>query len=257
MVAMAMGQQGQWVIQEDFELDVHRFSHIVSTHLLFDHVDTTMKMFSRTISNRFREEIQIDSMGANDTRCLPLDVQLLKGQISGAIGSYIEDKLPSVWNEHAKALDKTSLEYLIEHFARDLCPPSNVVLNQCLAEHGQQLLSYISHHIAEQLRTTISHIVQHDIPHLFETTQTQVASLLLHFNHPGCHLELNHSSNNNPTWLDLVTDMISHDIKDLLHDVGRIEDSVYQFAILAKTSASPSSTSLNNHRLIDTPHHTL
>lgn len=86
MVAMAMGQQGQWVIQEDFELDVHRFSHIVSTHLLFDHVDSTMKMFSRTISNRFREEIQIDSMGANDTRCLPLDVQLLKGQISGAIG---------------------------------------------------------------------------------------------------------------------------------------------------------------------------
>ncbi|CDS13473.1 hypothetical protein LRAMOSA05649 [Lichtheimia ramosa] len=208
-------------------------------------------MLSRTISNRFREEIQIDTMEDNDTRCLPLDVQLLKGQISGAIGSFIEDKLPNVWNEHAKALDKPSLEYLIEHVARDLCP-SNVVLNQCLAEHGRQLLSYISHHIEAQLGTTISHIVQHDIPHLFQTTQIQVASLLTHFNHPGCHLELNHSKYNNSAWLDLVTDLISHDVKDLLHDVGRIEDSVYQFAISAKTSSSP--TSSLNHRFIDTPH---
>lgn len=251
MVVVVMAQQGQWVIQEEFELDVHRFSHIVSTHLLFDHVDTTLRMLSRTISNRFREEIQIDTMEDNDTRCLPLDVQLLKGQISGAIGSFIEDKLPNVWNEHAKALDKPSLEYLIEHVARDLCP-SNVVLNQCLAEHGRQLLSYISHHIEAQLGTTISHIVQHDIPHLFQTTQIQVASLLTHFNHPGCHLELNHSKYNNSAWLDLVTDLISHDVKDLLHDVGRIEDSVYQFAISAKTSSSP--TSSLNHRFIDTPH---
>ncbi|KAI9318538.1 hypothetical protein BX666DRAFT_2025987 [Dichotomocladium elegans] len=215
----------QWIVRDDFEIDVHRFAHLVSSHLLFDHLDTTYAHISRKVSLRFREWIGVSS--ANDTRCSPVDVHILKGQITGAVGSFIEDKLPTVWNDHAPALDRVSLESFIEQTALSLCPPT--VSSKCLAQNAHQLLANLDHHVGTQLRQTLNNIVRQDLPHLFQTTQHQVESILSHFNQQGCRLHVAPFPYAAWSVNDLVSDTVfGH----------HVENSVYEYAIQAKMSSS-------------------
>lgn len=78
---------------QHFDVDIHRFAHLLSTHLWFDHLETTFGHLSKQISRRFHDWVRIDTQPLvvanppdNDDACSPVDLQILKGQIKGAVG---------------------------------------------------------------------------------------------------------------------------------------------------------------------------
>ena len=84
---------------ELFSVDVARYAQLLSTHLLFDHLDNAFYMLSKKISLQFRDSIQVNvnltpqskqeiQIQDNDLSSLspPVDVQILKGQLKGAVG---------------------------------------------------------------------------------------------------------------------------------------------------------------------------
>lgn len=75
----------------DFLVDASQFAHLLSTHLLFDHVENAFHLLSKQISSRFRESIQVNvrlqsPVQYEDTTYSSVDVQILKGQLNGAVG---------------------------------------------------------------------------------------------------------------------------------------------------------------------------
>lgn len=90
---------------QNHNIDVHRFTQLLSNHLLFDHFDKAYLQLSRKISFQFRDAIQvkvkkIKSKGSSSSRSMsststaaaavviqpPVDVQILKRQLKGAVG---------------------------------------------------------------------------------------------------------------------------------------------------------------------------
>lgn len=91
------------------DVDVNRFTQLLSNHLLFDHFDKAYLQLSRKISFQFRDAIQvkvkkIKSKGSSSSSSSssstsststaaaavvaqpPVDVQILKRQLKGAVG---------------------------------------------------------------------------------------------------------------------------------------------------------------------------
>ncbi|KAG2216985.1 hypothetical protein INT45_007670 [Circinella minor] len=219
---------------ELFSVDVSRYAQLLSTHLLFDHLDNAFYMLSKKISLQFRNSIQVNvnltpqsqqeiQTQENDLSSLssPVDVQILKGQLKGAVGSFIEDKFPVVWSRHAVALDRASLQSYIEHVVYKLCPEqqqeqeqeqeqqrqsedqqknsfndnndndmsstdniptSTTVSNICLESHAQQFLSSIDRYLGNHVKRTMADIVSYELPILFDTTRIQVQDIVKHFN---------------------------------------------------------------------------
>lgn len=75
---------------QDFIVDVNRFAQLLSTHLLFDHLDHAFFMLSKKISVQFRDSFQVSVQTADTTEdhdpSSSVDVQILKGQLQGAVG---------------------------------------------------------------------------------------------------------------------------------------------------------------------------
>lgn len=73
-------------ITENYVVDIHAFSSVFSTHLLFDHLDGTFSSLSKNMSLHFQDLVQVSaqSFGINDG--FVVDVELLKGQLQGAVG---------------------------------------------------------------------------------------------------------------------------------------------------------------------------
>jgi hypothetical protein len=72
-----------------FNVDIQRFSSLFSTHLLFDHIDGTLSFLSKRISLSFQDLIQVTPQppfDINDDAFVIVDVELLKGQLQGAVG---------------------------------------------------------------------------------------------------------------------------------------------------------------------------
>lgn len=71
---------------DNYFVNIHSFSSIFATHLLFDHLDGTLSLLSKSISIHFQNLIQVSaqSFDLNDT--FTVDVELLKGQLQGAVG---------------------------------------------------------------------------------------------------------------------------------------------------------------------------
>jgi hypothetical protein len=80
----------------DFEVDLSRFSQLLSVHLLFDHFENAVTNLAEKVSRRFQETIQFSILyGNGDSDIIPeddaknemlFDIQVLKGQIRGAVG---------------------------------------------------------------------------------------------------------------------------------------------------------------------------
>lgn len=73
-------------ITENYSVDIHAFSSVFSTHLLFDHLDGTFSSLAKLTSLHFQDLVQVSahSFGINDD--FVIDVELLKGQLRGAVG---------------------------------------------------------------------------------------------------------------------------------------------------------------------------
>ncbi|KAI9250585.1 hypothetical protein BDA99DRAFT_522896 [Phascolomyces articulosus] len=190
---------------DTFPVDVSRYAQLLSTHLLFDHLENAFYMLSKKISLQFRDSIHVNVNFAPHSHGLrqqtdfslsssPIDVQILKGQLKGAVGSFIEDKFPAVWSRHAVALDRASLQSYIELVVHKLCAyeehhSSNdndettaTVSNVCLETHARQFLSSIDRYLGNHVKRTMADIVSFELPVLFDTTRAQVQDIVKHFN---------------------------------------------------------------------------
>ena len=75
-------------------VDTARFTRLLSNHLLFDHFDKAYTQLAKKISYQFRDAIQVKvkktkskSSAPKDVMLLPpVDVQILKRQLKGAVG---------------------------------------------------------------------------------------------------------------------------------------------------------------------------
>ncbi|KAG0166090.1 hypothetical protein DFQ28_008071 [Apophysomyces sp. BC1034] len=194
----------QYVINEpEFDVDTVRFAQLLSTHLLFDHLETAFTLLSKKISLHFQEAIQVNvrSLESVESGSSSVDVEILKGQLKGAVGSYIEDKLPAMWNEHASALDKSSLQGFIEYTVHRVCPAGDpleededeplydmidkpaTVSSSCLETNSPAFFASLKRYIGRHIRHTLSDMMYDDLPVLFDTTRNQVYGILAHFNH--------------------------------------------------------------------------
>ncbi|KAI8140579.1 hypothetical protein BJV82DRAFT_562579 [Fennellomyces sp. T-0311] len=196
----------------EFPVDVSRYSQLLSSHLLFDHLENAFYTLSRKISVQFRDSIQVHvniSPQHDPSSTSPVDVQILKGQLRGAVGSFIEDKLPSVWSRRASKLDRPSLQSYIEHVIRRLCTTEQndttaTVSNVCLETHARQFLSSVDRYLGNHVKRTVADIVSYELPALFDTTRVQVADIVSHFNKQVLsedHLELVLSADHSEWWV--------------------------------------------------------
>jgi hypothetical protein len=82
-------------------VDINRFTQLLSNHLLFDHFDKAYLQLSRKISFQFRDAIQVRVKKIKTSKSKepvtnkaaaviitppPVDVQILKRQLKGAVG---------------------------------------------------------------------------------------------------------------------------------------------------------------------------
>ncbi|KAI8374225.1 uncharacterized protein BYT42DRAFT_575523 [Radiomyces spectabilis] len=191
------------ITNTEFSVDLNLFSQLLSTHLLFDHLDNTLNLLSKKISRHFQEAIHITVKVRNvdPGSSTSVDMQILEGQLKGAVGSYIEDQLPELWNLHTSALDKIALQSYIEQIALQLCnvePSSstvpfhtdntqyvtrmNFVSNTCLTQHSHQFLSSLDRYIGNNIKYSMTDMIKDDLPNLYESTRIQVQGILNHFN---------------------------------------------------------------------------
>ncbi|KAI9006542.1 hypothetical protein CLU79DRAFT_723809 [Phycomyces nitens] len=219
---------------KDYRVDVSHFSHLLTTHLLFEHLENAYLLVSKKISLFFQDTIQLtaklpEQLVINSSSSV--DVQILKHQLRNAVAAYIEDRVPAMWNMHASALDKTSLQSFIEYSVVQLCPAKDnynqdVIINSmddgqedpqysnyldqrqtdaeivltvssvCLNDNSAQLLSALETFIGKHIRQAMSDMVSSNLPYLYNATRAQVKGILAHFNSyilvsSGTQLELN------------------------------------------------------------------
>lgn len=71
---------------DNYLIDIHSFSSVYSTHLLFDHLDGTLSSLSKSISLHFQNLVQVSAQPFDLNGTFSVDVELLKGQLQGAVG---------------------------------------------------------------------------------------------------------------------------------------------------------------------------
>ncbi|KAI8991502.1 hypothetical protein BDF20DRAFT_831536 [Mycotypha africana] len=181
-------------LKQNFYVDIHQFSQSLSHYLLFNQVDPILSIMSKNISKHFQNLIHVKFQHQTLDDDFVVDIDLLKGQLQGAVGSFVEDSLPALWNKRLTTIDKISLAQYIEDETTRTCqvlPNYNnysvdqntqMVSNQCLVRHADQLIFLIDNHIQNQLKLILKTVVKDDLPKIFETIQTHVNGILDHFN---------------------------------------------------------------------------
>ncbi|CAO3613136.1 unnamed protein product [Mucor fragilis] len=174
-------------LQQLHYVDIHQFSQFFSSHLLFDHLDGTLTVLSKRISQHFQDLIQVtvQPLGGGPNDDFEVDVDLLKGQLQGAVGSFIEDSLPTVWNTRSSVIDKSSLSQYIEKITSEYCTitTDNTLMNTCIEKNANQIVTRVDQYIQNHVKHILTSIVMEDLPPLFQTTQSHVNGILAHFNH--------------------------------------------------------------------------
>ncbi|KAG2206339.1 hypothetical protein INT46_003575 [Mucor plumbeus] len=168
-------------------VDINQFSQFFSSHLLFDHLDGTLTVLSKRISQHFQSLIQvtIQPLGGGSSDDFEVDIDLLKGQLQGAVGSFIEDSLPTIWNTRSNVIDKSSLSQYIEKTTSEYCTITmdNTFMNTCIQKNANEIVTRVDQYIQNHVKHILTLIVMEDLPPLFQTTQSHVNGILAHFNH--------------------------------------------------------------------------
>ncbi|KAI8642194.1 hypothetical protein BD408DRAFT_432623 [Parasitella parasitica] len=181
-----------------------RFTHLLSNHLLFDHFDKAYLQLSRKISFQFRDAIQVkvkkikskgpgsSSVSSNSNSPAstvaavppPVDVQILKRQLKGAVGSFVEDKLPAILTNR---YNTTSLQNQLDELLYQYCPSiykhqQRTISYQCLLDNQESFFQDIYSYTTYELQSTLLKVNEYDLPRLFEKTRAQISGILIHFN---------------------------------------------------------------------------
>lgn len=78
------------VYAQQQNIDVNKFTQLLSNHLLFEHFDKAYVQLARKISLQFRDAIHVRvkkvKKSQQETFETPVDIQILKRQLKGAVG---------------------------------------------------------------------------------------------------------------------------------------------------------------------------
>ncbi|EIE92508.1 hypothetical protein RO3G_17106 [Rhizopus delemar RA 99-880] len=220
-------------------VDLNRFTQLLSNHLLYEHIDKAYSQLSRKISLQFRNAIHVKVKKVPNSQkiIVPVDVQILKRQLKGAVGSFIEDKLPSMLTTRH---DINNLQNQLDGLIYEYCSHSisqNAAISQlCLLENQNKLLSRMHEYMNQQVRDILQQVNEFDLPRLFEKTRAQMSGILIHFNQhtmdPLHHkLELKQKYSNDHYWItnDMIQEFIS-----ILNHAEEEENNIQHFIDLSK-----------------------
>jgi hypothetical protein len=74
-------------MESSISVDKNQFTQLLSNHLLLDHYDKALSQLSKKISRQFRDAIQVKVKRLTKKKVnTPVDVQVLKRQLKGAVG---------------------------------------------------------------------------------------------------------------------------------------------------------------------------
>ncbi|KAG2196869.1 hypothetical protein INT47_011389, partial [Mucor saturninus] len=238
-------------------VDINRFSQLLSNHLLFDHLDKAYAQLSKRISFQFRDAIQVKVkkvkssstttiIATNTTKKTsvmqpPVDVQILKRQLKGAVGSFVEDKLPGILTSR---YNTSHLSRQLDHLLYQYCPSlgkGGMVSQQCLLDHRDEILSDMDRYTSTGLERTLDRVNALDLPRLFEKTRAQISGILVHFNqnmmdksHYRLELKIKKRHKEKAEEGDWITPtMVQEFIDTLNHTDGEQDHSMQQFLALS------------------------
>lgn len=168
-------------------VELHQFSLMFTNQLLFEHIDGSLNILSKHISNHFQDMIIKSTtihLNTHQEQNTVLDIDLLKGQLQAAIASFVEDSLPNIWNKRsASLLEKTYLIDYVEQTTQYYCSNDSEEIRQCIESNSNNIVKDVSLHVNQQLNSLLKHVIEHDLTTLFHVTQQYVDSILRHFNH--------------------------------------------------------------------------
>ncbi|KAI8099746.1 uncharacterized protein BX664DRAFT_322029 [Halteromyces radiatus] len=177
---------------DDFIVDIHAWAQIVSTHFLFDHVDPSVYQLSQHIASTIRTSLtldiydnSIDHNDGNDTFMTRVDLNVLLGQLQGAVGSFLEDKLPGIWNRHLSQVNRNTLQTMVQEEMERQCPRHNY---RCLHQQGATTTSTMETYLQAQVEQAWNSLISTDLPPLVEAAKTQVHGVVDLFEPQPCLL---------------------------------------------------------------------
>lgn len=247
-------------------VDINRFSQLLSNHLLFDHLDKAYAQLSKRISFQFRDAIQVKVKKVKSTTTTisstkkasvmqpPVDVQILKRQLKGAVGckfymyiiyrqitntwvkiAFVEDKLPGILTTQ---YNPSHLTRQLDHLLYQYCPDKQLgmVSQQCLLDHRELILAEMERYTTSQLASTLVRVNTLDLPRLFEKTRAQISGILVHFNQNMMdktfyRLELKIKKRTVDHWI--TPTMVQEFITTLNHTDHEPDHSIQQFLALS------------------------
>ncbi|KAI8346891.1 hypothetical protein EDC96DRAFT_578255 [Choanephora cucurbitarum] len=173
------------IYNKPYLIDMQHYSQLYSTHLIFEHLDGTLSNLTKRISYHLQDLIQVTIEPLSPKDDFVVDIELLKGQLQGAVGSFVEDSLPNIWNTRAAVIDRSFLSSHIESITREHCPVQNgnYLTSTCIISQSPKIIYQVDQYIENHLKQIIRTIVMQDLPPLFRTTQDHVNGILGHFNH--------------------------------------------------------------------------
>ncbi|CAO3701076.1 unnamed protein product [Rhizopus stolonifer] len=221
-------------------VDLNRFTQLLSHHLLYEHFDKAYLQLSKKISLQFRNAIhvKIKRVPNSQKAIVPVDVQILKRQLKGAVGSFIEDKLPAILTtRHDTNNLKNQLDDLIYEYCSDSITQNATMSQACLLENQHEFLLRMHGYINREVQDILYHVDKSILPKLFEKTRAQMSGILIHFNQhimdPLHHeLELKQKHGNDHHWI--TEEIIQEFISILNHAEEEEENNIKSFLDLSK-----------------------
>ncbi|ORE02531.1 hypothetical protein BCV72DRAFT_252419 [Rhizopus microsporus var. microsporus] len=223
-------------------VDLNRFTQLLSSHLLFDHFDKAYSQLSKKISVQFRSAIhvKVKRMPNSQKAIVPVDVQILKRQLKGAVGSFIEDKLPSILSTRYNTSNLQShLDNIIYEYCADtISTDRRIISESCILEHQHRFLVKIENYMTQQVQEILYQVNEFDLPRLFEKTRAQISGILIHFNQhimdPLHHrLELKQKQKgDSKQWI--TDDMLHEFVSIVSHAEDQEDNNIQHFINLSK-----------------------
>lgn len=257
--------------EENFFIDTTRFTHMLSSHIMIEHLETAISILSKRLASQVQNTVKLNIQQQQQNQhhhsydYNEVDIELLLDQLQAAIASFVQDQLPSMWYGHSSsnALDSTPLKEFMEKKLYDLCfyreqqdnnndidddegkienqeKKDKTIDYQCLKSNTYAYLDKVDSYIKEQMHYTLAEMVQQDVPALLNMVDNQVRAVLHHFNTyllpPSTQVHLKFISlQEDPNWSNLSS---MDEILDIIASVEKnekISHSVLHYASLSKS----------------------
>ncbi|KAI8341898.1 hypothetical protein BC941DRAFT_414778 [Chlamydoabsidia padenii] len=243
-------------LTNDFDVDLNRFTQLLSAHIMTEHLDIAITALSKKLAGQIQDSMQLDIYQPVDTiqpnyynyyfettntrtTTDEVDIRLLKEQLQGAVGSFVEDQLPALWYSHRSfvPLDSVSLRSFMELTLLAHCPTSQRISYQCL--QPTDFATTLDTYVKQNMQSTLTDIVQQDLPQLVIMTDNHVQAILNHFNTfllpPHTQLRVKRLSAQDWSSMGDTVNTVLDSI-DKVENKHGVVHSIRRYALLAKST---------------------